>query len=322
MSRTPGFPPRRWRRSPTACLVVAGLALFAAVAAADQPAPAGQKAAPAPASGEPYRITGAIEKPMLVHRPYPKYTEEAQRARIAGMVIVEAVIDERGDVIDTRVVKPLPLGLDRSATAVVATWKFEPATLGGEPVKVYYLLTVNFQVAGAVYQGPVFTAFLKEHGDFREALRGRRWDEAAAFLGRLPENPETGVARTYLLLHQDRLAEAWQAARGYTGGHWGELLRAVTDSALQLAQDWAGDAGKSAAAVALGLETADLAIAAAPDDFEVILTKSELLRLRAQQADDDAERQRLLDEKDRLRAWAAEMIKARYERSAEVGAPR
>jgi len=58
----------------------------------------------------------------------------------------EAIIDTGGNVTNVRVLKGLPMGLDRAAVEAVQKWKFKPATLEGRPVKVYYVLTVNFQV--------------------------------------------------------------------------------------------------------------------------------------------------------------------------------
>ena len=63
-----------------------------------------------------------------------------------AFVIIEAIIDERGNVTNARVLKGLPMGLDRSALEAVQKWKFKPATFQGRAVKVYYTLTVNFQV--------------------------------------------------------------------------------------------------------------------------------------------------------------------------------
>jgi protein TonB len=61
-------------------------------------------------------------------------------------VIVEAVIDEQGRVTDVRILRGLPMGLDREAVAAVRQWRFTPATLQGKPVKVYFSLTVNFRI--------------------------------------------------------------------------------------------------------------------------------------------------------------------------------
>jgi periplasmic protein TonB len=38
------------------------------------------------------------------------------------------------------------MGLDQAALDAVRQWKFEPATRAGEPVDVYYNLTVNFRL--------------------------------------------------------------------------------------------------------------------------------------------------------------------------------
>ncbi|HEX3529639.1 MAG TPA: energy transducer TonB [Thermoanaerobaculia bacterium] len=93
---------------------------------------------------EPIRVTGAVTRPVLVDGPQPRYTEMARRAGVQGTVIVEAIIDETGHVTDVRILKALPMGLDRAAVEAVQTWRFKPATLAGRPVKVYYTLTANF----------------------------------------------------------------------------------------------------------------------------------------------------------------------------------
>jgi len=62
-------------------------------------------------------------------------------------VILEAIIDAEGKIDDIRVLKGQPMGLTESAVKSVKTWTFRPATLDGKPVKVYYVLTVKFQVS-------------------------------------------------------------------------------------------------------------------------------------------------------------------------------
>lgn len=101
---------------------------------------------PAPVEDQPIRVFGAVKRPEMLSGAQPRYTEPARRARIQGTVILEAVIDQKGLVTDLRVLKSLPLGLDQSALDAVRDWRFRPATLEGRPVKVYYTLTVNFQI--------------------------------------------------------------------------------------------------------------------------------------------------------------------------------
>ncbi len=83
---------------------------------------------------------------IMSTRVQPEYTEIARKARIKGIVIVEAVIDRQGNVTEARILKPLPMGLDLEALRAIRQWKFKPGTLNGQPVPVYYNLTVNFQI--------------------------------------------------------------------------------------------------------------------------------------------------------------------------------
>jgi TonB family protein len=101
-------------------------------------------AAPPTGFRGPYMVGGDVIAPVKVHAPPSEYTEIARRTKIQGVVILQVVIDERGDVTDVKVLKGLPMGLDTQAVEAVRQWKFEPATRNGEPVEVYYNLTVQF----------------------------------------------------------------------------------------------------------------------------------------------------------------------------------
>ncbi|HEU4520602.1 MAG TPA: energy transducer TonB [Thermoanaerobaculia bacterium] len=94
----------------------------------------------------PRRVGGDVKPPVSITRVEPTYTEIARKARIEGIVIIEAIIDRNGNVTDARVLKPLPMGLDQAALEAVRRWKFRPGTLNGQPVPVIYNLTVNFRL--------------------------------------------------------------------------------------------------------------------------------------------------------------------------------
>ncbi len=94
----------------------------------------------------PIMVGGDVKKPVRVHDPQPSYTELARRARIQGVVIVQAIIDKTGNVTAVKVLKGLPMGLDQATVDAIKRWRFKPATLNGKPVEVYYNLTVNFQL--------------------------------------------------------------------------------------------------------------------------------------------------------------------------------
>ena len=102
---------------------------------------------PPPAEPEgPIRVGGDVKPPEKIVSPSPQYTEIARKARIQGVVIVEAIIDKEGEVTNVKILKGLPMGLDNAAADAVAKWKFKPATLNGKPVAVIYNLTVNFRL--------------------------------------------------------------------------------------------------------------------------------------------------------------------------------
>lgn len=92
------------------------------------------------------RLGGDIQPPVKLSGDTPVYTEEARQGRIQGVVILEAVIDVQGNVAEVTVLKGLPLGLSETAVAAAQAWKFRPALRNGEPVPVYYNLTVKFSL--------------------------------------------------------------------------------------------------------------------------------------------------------------------------------
>lgn len=91
-------------------------------------------------------VSGDLQAPRPTFQVRPEHTPEARRAGIQGVVIVQAVIDREGCVNDPKVLKGLPHGLDDAALGAVRWWVFEPATLEGEAVSVYYNTTVSFRL--------------------------------------------------------------------------------------------------------------------------------------------------------------------------------
>ena len=85
-----------------------------------------------------------VRAPIKVHAPPPQYTDLAREERTQGVVVLRTVVDRQGGVRRVEVLERLPHGLTRRAAEAVCQWKFRPATLDGEPVDVYYHLTINF----------------------------------------------------------------------------------------------------------------------------------------------------------------------------------
>jgi len=103
---------------------------------------------PSPAPREPFRfvVGGTITEPVKIGGPSPIYPDAAKRARIQGVVVLEAVIGTDGSVHDLKALRPLPLGLTEAAEDAVTRWRYQPATLEGEPVAVKYIITVRFNL--------------------------------------------------------------------------------------------------------------------------------------------------------------------------------
>lgn len=76
-----------------------------------------------------------------------EYPDIARRMNVEGVVTINFVVDEEGNVVDARVKKGIGLGCDEEALRVVKGMpKFEPAMQNGKNVKMYYTLNVRFKL--------------------------------------------------------------------------------------------------------------------------------------------------------------------------------
>lgn len=91
----------------------------------------------------PVRVGSVIRAPQKIHHVAPEYPDIARRARISGVVILEALIAEDGSVRDVKVLRSKPL-LDEPAMEAVRQWRFTPTLLNGQPVPVIMTVTVTF----------------------------------------------------------------------------------------------------------------------------------------------------------------------------------
>ena len=106
----------------------------------------GGDAAPKEVPSGPVRVGGDVKAPIITNRVQPEYTETARKARVSGVVVVEAIINKSGEVEQVHVIKGLPMGLSDKAEEAVKQWHFKPGTMGGQPVEVIFDLTVNFKL--------------------------------------------------------------------------------------------------------------------------------------------------------------------------------
>lgn len=97
----------------------------------------------------PRRIGGDVRAPVALTRSAPRYPEVARKMRIEGVVLVEAIIDQAGNVVGARVLNDIGMGCGQAALEAIRSWRYEPATLSGRPVSVYLEVRVSFQLHGA-----------------------------------------------------------------------------------------------------------------------------------------------------------------------------
>jgi len=98
---------------------------------------------PAPPSQAPIHWHSGIRVPQKIVDVAPVYPRFARDARAQGIVIIEATIDARGNVVAARVTKSVNL-LDQAALDAVRQWKFSPTLLNGVPVPIIMTVTVRF----------------------------------------------------------------------------------------------------------------------------------------------------------------------------------
>ncbi len=91
--------------------------------------------------------THGVTSPLLLKEVKPRYTIDAMRAKIQGVVEMEAVVLPDGSVDPARIrirgSLDSALGLDREAVAALRLWRFRPGIYKGQPVAV----RVNVELA-------------------------------------------------------------------------------------------------------------------------------------------------------------------------------
>jgi protein TonB len=103
--------------------------------------------APKIATPQRVRLSQGVTEGNLLNKVTPLYPDIAKRARIQGVVVLQAVISKQGTIENLRVVSGHPM-LTQSALDAVRQWRYRPYLLNGEPVEVETQITVNFNLAG------------------------------------------------------------------------------------------------------------------------------------------------------------------------------
>jgi len=93
----------------------------------------------------PVQVGGRVKPPRLLFSAEPEYPVLAKMSHITGTVVIEAIIDEHGNVTGMRAISG-PAILIQSAMTAVAKRKYEPTILDGEPTPIDLRVEVSFSL--------------------------------------------------------------------------------------------------------------------------------------------------------------------------------
>jgi TonB family protein len=93
-----------------------------------------------------YRPGSGVDIPRILSEVKPQYTADAMRAKIQGVVEMEAVVMPDGSVGEVHITRSLDrtFGLDQKAVEAVKQWRFVPGTRLGKPVPVLVTIELTF----------------------------------------------------------------------------------------------------------------------------------------------------------------------------------
>lgn len=88
-----------------------------------------------------------MAKPLYRKNSPPKYPRHARRKGYEGNVIIEVLVDEKGNVSDLKLFKSSGYEiLDRSALSAVEKWLFKPGTSNGKAMKMWVRVPIRFKL--------------------------------------------------------------------------------------------------------------------------------------------------------------------------------
>jgi protein TonB len=93
-----------------------------------------------------FDVYGLDEPPQPLVQVQPEYPEKAKKAKLEGKVIVVAVVDENGDVIDASIHHSTNPIFNDAALEAAKKMKFKPAKHKDTPVKVRVLIPFVFKL--------------------------------------------------------------------------------------------------------------------------------------------------------------------------------
>ena len=97
-------------------------------------------------SALPARAEEGTEPPVPVRTVRPEYPDELRRAGITGVVTISCTIDEKGNVVDPKVLKASNTAFASPALDALSRWKFKPAKKAGNAVPIKVSFPIQFKM--------------------------------------------------------------------------------------------------------------------------------------------------------------------------------
>ncbi|GEM_PF-5293114 len=92
-----------------------------------------------------FELETAVEPGKVISQVTPAYPPQAQQIRLQGVVKLDATINERGEVIECKVISGHPL-LINAAIDALRQWRYAPKVVNGVPVESHTTADVKFQL--------------------------------------------------------------------------------------------------------------------------------------------------------------------------------
>ena len=90
--------------------------------------------------------TAVDQKPVPLNSPSPRYTEEARKNKIQGVVLARVLVGPDGTVKQAKITRGLPDGLNENAIQAAYQIRFRPAMKGGQPVAFWVAVQIEFNL--------------------------------------------------------------------------------------------------------------------------------------------------------------------------------
>ena len=91
-------------------------------------------------------LANELDSPLTpVYAVPPMYPFRARKMGIEGYVTVQFSVNEKGEISDLKVVDAKPKGIfEQEVFRCVGSWKYNPPTVNGRPVRTKWERTIEF----------------------------------------------------------------------------------------------------------------------------------------------------------------------------------